>query len=68
MGQTIGRRRGQADTQFVSNNLNEEISEPRLYKFAREVDTEYYENAINHYSGFLLITDLSITPEQEISM
>ena len=33
---------------YISAALNEEISESRLYKYARRVDAVYYEHTVKH--------------------
>ena len=48
---------------FVMTISNKELSEHRLYKFAG--GELHYKHIIKHYSGFLLISNDVITPEEE---
>jgi len=45
--------------------MKDELSEDRLYKFTRKVDSVYYDHMLKHYSGFTKITDTALSPAEE---
>jgi hypothetical protein len=50
---------------YLFDAMKEELSEDRLYKFSRKVDSVYNDHIVNNYSGFTQITDTALSPAEE---
>ena len=53
---------------YLFDAMKDELSEDRLYKFTRKVDSVYYDHMLKHYSGFTKITDTALSPAEENEM